>query len=229
LIPPAQDSLFDQVATSHNIDLGDDDDTEAVHAMIRRIYDIPYARKNVEISDEDLVFCMNVFIIADKYDVPSLREKVVPGFMAEIQSAWYSKEFVECVQKLCGPDAIHLADSALQEAVAGFFINNMSKLTYHDSLVMMIKGDKSFTGRILAGMLEKTSGSTRYLGVCHKPNKSNRATPDCTQKHDVYPDYLKALHNHCVHCGGTGGEVYNKSGGGTAESIISPKIKVILM
>ncbi|KAI4849144.1 hypothetical protein E4T44_03527 [Aureobasidium sp. EXF-8845] len=189
--------------------------------MIRHIYDLPYAGDDMRTSKEHLVFCMNVFIVADKYDIASLREKVVPDFSDYAQLGWESKEFVECVEKLCGPDAILLADPTLQAAVATFFINNI--------LVKIIKGDKSFTGLVLAGMLESDSGSTRYLGVCYKPNKSNRAMPDCTHVNEKDSNYLAATSERCVHCGETGGEVYNKSGGGTAESTISPRFKVILM
>jgi hypothetical protein len=195
--------------------------------MIRHIYDLPYAQEDTHTDKESLVFCMNVFVLADKYDVASLRRKVVSDFELQLKSTWQSEEFVECVEKLCGPDAICLADPALQVAVTSFFTNNMSKLAYHESLVEMIREDKSFTGRILAGLLETLSGSTRYLGVCYKPNGSIRAKSDCTQKTEEHSDYLAAARDHCVHCGETGGEVYNMSGGGTGKSSISNMIKVV--
>jgi hypothetical protein len=186
--------------------------------MIRHIYGLPFTGEDTRTDKEGLVFCMNVFIVADKYDVASLHQEVVPDFFHYASIVWQSEEFVQCVQKLCGPDAICLADPALQAAVANFFNNNMSRLTYHKSLVKMIEGDNSFTGRILAGMLAETSGSTRYLGVCHRPYKSNRAKSDCTHTTKADPDYLGALEESCVHCGEKGGEVYNLSGGGTAET-----------
>ncbi|KAG9598890.1 hypothetical protein KCU77_g6244, partial [Aureobasidium melanogenum] len=70
------------VATSEEVDLGDDDDPEAIHAMLRYIYDMPYAHQITGSStlEEDLIFCLNVFIVADKYDVAGLRRKVVPDF-----------------------------------------------------------------------------------------------------------------------------------------------------
>jgi hypothetical protein len=122
--------------------------------MIRYIYDLNYAEEQPSTLQERLIFCMNVFIVADKYDVASLRQRVAPAFSDYLQSAWQSDEFGECVEKLCGPDAINLADPALQVIVANFFTNNMSRLTYHKGVFEMIKKDKSFTGRVLAGLLE---------------------------------------------------------------------------
>jgi hypothetical protein len=199
--------------------------------MIRHIYDLPYAQEVTEsyTSNEDLVFCLNVFIVADKYDIASLRQKVVRDFLKLLQNLWKTSEFVECVQKLCGPEAIHLADTSLQTAVASFFTNNMSKLSYHKSLVKMVEEDKSFTGRILAGLLGVSSGSTRYLGVCKKPNCSNGTKPDCSGRIEGDSDYFAALNLYCVHCGISNGTPYNKTGGGQAECTIAPKIKVAFM
>ncbi|KAH0361368.1 hypothetical protein KCU65_g8744, partial [Aureobasidium melanogenum] len=220
------------VATSEEVDLGDDDDFEAVHAMMRYIYDLPYAQQATDTSgssEESLIFCLNVFIVADKYDVIGLRQKVVPDFRVLLQRTWRSEEFLSCVKKLYGPDALRLADRSLQIAVADFFVDNMSKITHHQGLVAIIQGDKSFTGRILAGLLKPTSGSTRYLGVCCKPNRSNRTSADCTGIHEGDANYLAAMNMHCNHCGTAAGTGYNKTGGGTAESQVRNAVKVVLM
>ncbi|KAH0003523.1 hypothetical protein KCU78_g13861, partial [Aureobasidium melanogenum] len=219
------------VATSEEVDLGDDDDPEAVHAMMRYIYDLPYAQQVTDTpgsSEESLIFCLNVYIVADKYDVIGLRQKIVPDFRVFLQRTWRSEEFIGCVKKLYGPDTINLADTSLQTAVADFFVDNISKINHHKSLVEMIEGDKSFTGRILAGLLKADSGSTRYLRVCHKPNRSNRTSPDCTGVREGDTNYLAAMHSHCVHCGLDAGESYRMSGGNLAESKLLPSVKVVL-
>ncbi|KAG9821564.1 hypothetical protein KCU98_g10599, partial [Aureobasidium melanogenum] len=202
-------SLF-SVATSEEVDLGDDADSGAVHAMMRYI----------------LVFCLNVFIVADKYDVAGLGQTVVPDFRVLLQRTWRSEEFIGCVKKLYGPDAIHLADPSLQTAVADYFVNNISKINHHKSLMEMIEGDKSFTGRILAGLLKPASGSTRYFRVCHKPNRSNRTSPDCTGIREGDTSYLVAMNSRCVHCGSDAGESYRMSGGSLAESKLLPFVKM---
>jgi hypothetical protein len=138
--------------------------------MIRHIYDLPYVQEDADfVEDEDsfededpaedvgLAFCMNVFKVADKYDVVSLRQRVALDFHALLEDSWDTKEFVECVHKLCGPDAIRLVDSSLQIAIAVFFTNDISNLIHHDSLVEMFKEDKSFIGQFLTGLVESAS------------------------------------------------------------------------
>lgn len=132
--------------------------------MIRHMYNLPYDVHDL-LSSGPLLFFMNVFIVADKYDIPSLREKIVPEFVLRLQLYWQTEDFVECVQKLCGPQAIHLADSALQIAIADFFTRDLSKLMHHDSLVKMINEDTSLTGRVLAGLLKSASFKDRCLVI----------------------------------------------------------------
>ena len=134
--------------------------------MIRHIYDLPYSECGpLPQCPDPLLFHMNVFIVADKYDIPSLREKIVPEFVLGLQLHWRTEYFVECVQKLCGPQAAHLADAALQVAIADFFTRDPSKLMVHDSLVEMINEDKSLTGRVLAGLLKSAFFKGRCLVI----------------------------------------------------------------
>lgn len=72
-----------QVASSGTISLGDDDDPKAIHAMVRHLYDLPYDQASVlfaKSTSADLMFHINVFEVADKYDVPSLRVLSVGKF-----------------------------------------------------------------------------------------------------------------------------------------------------
>lgn len=61
--------------------------------MLRYIYDMPYAHQVTDHSsfEEDLIFCLNVFIVADKYDVTGLRRKVVPDFRLHLERTWNLK------------------------------------------------------------------------------------------------------------------------------------------
>ncbi|KAH0270730.1 hypothetical protein KCU91_g7877, partial [Aureobasidium melanogenum] len=219
------------VATSEEVDLGDDDDPEAIHAMLRYIYDMPYAHQITGSStlEEDLIFCLNVFIVADKYDVAGLRRKVVPDFRLHLQRTWSSEAFVVCVKNLYGPDAIYMADPSLQTAITDF-VDNMSRIAHHKSLVTMIEEDKSFSGRVLASLLKPTTGSIRYLSVCHKPGVSKRGGADCTSRLVEDSGYLSAAQaGRCVHCDAAAGTMYNTTGGGTAMSRVRHTVKVILM
>jgi hypothetical protein len=60
--------------TTQDLNLGDLNDVDAVHAVIRHLYDLPNAQANTYTSAERLVFSMNVFIVADKYSIAGLRQ-----------------------------------------------------------------------------------------------------------------------------------------------------------
>lgn len=83
---------------------------------MRHIYDMPYAEQSTGTSsfENDLIFCLNVFIVADKYDVTGLRQKVAPDFHTHLQRTWQTEAFVRCFKKLFGPDAIRLIARPLQ-------------------------------------------------------------------------------------------------------------------
>jgi hypothetical protein len=96
-----------QVASSNEVDLGDDEDPEAIRAMIRHIYDIPYDQMLVDntvddsaaySTNEDLLFHIGVFTAADKYDVASLRPLVVKKFKDLMETNWESENFAASVR-----------------------------------------------------------------------------------------------------------------------------------
>ncbi|KAI5200832.1 hypothetical protein E4T38_06359 [Aureobasidium subglaciale] len=225
-------SMF-KVASSDEVDLGDDDDVQAVYAMMCHIYDMPYADTFTNKSDiyieGSLTFLLNVFIVADKYFVPCLREKVAPEFTTHLEIVWGSDEITVCVEKLCGPEAVQLANSSLQVAVAKLFNDEPSKIMYHSSVRNMIEQDKSFAGRVLTGLLARTVGVSTYPGVCHKPEGSLRGGRDCTNIRKGDPRHLAAFTSHCVHCYLPAGQTYHKSGGQPAETTLLPDVKVILL
>lgn len=77
--------MFTQEAKSSTISLKDDKEPSTVHAMIQHIYDMPYD-KNDQARNEPLLFQVNVFITADKYDVPTLRTSVVTAVTTLLSS-----------------------------------------------------------------------------------------------------------------------------------------------
>ncbi|THW09982.1 hypothetical protein D6D25_07674, partial [Aureobasidium pullulans] len=165
------------VASSNEIDLGDDDDPEAVRAMIRYIYDLPYDQMleantfddtAAYSTNEDLLFHIAVFTAADKYDVSTLRPLVVKKFEDLMETTWEGEQFATAIQKLTGPSAGHLADNTLQAAATGFCAKNLPKLIRKEAFVNMIQEEEPFTGRLLAGLFnrEGESGAELTLKAC---------------------------------------------------------------
>lgn len=193
--------------------------------MIRYMYDFRYDEDFGEEMESDthpfldtssLNAHLDVFIVADKYDVPSLRHKVVPKFAGLMEISWNTEDFVASMQRLCGPDAVQLADNSLQAVAAEFFANNISKVRQHAALVRMIQEDKSFAGRVLAGLLNPSLSSARQFHTCYKPFRSNNTRPDCSGLTEGSPGFLQALDAICVHCGTSPGGEYRRTGGAVA-------------
>jgi len=95
--------------------------------MVRHIYDFPYdcsydAGPLLLTAVMDLMFHINVFAAADKYDVPSRRVLVVEKFAQLMTHKWSAsrQEFCAAVQRLCGPEAVMFADKSLQKFTSKF-------------------------------------------------------------------------------------------------------------
>lgn len=191
-----------QVANSNEVNLGDDEDPEAIRAMIRHMYDLPYdqmlADNNAEdtaaySTNEDLLFHIGVFTAADKYDVASLRPLVVKKFEALMETNWESETFATSIQKLTGPSAGRLADNTLQAVAAAFCAKNLSQLVKEDTFVKMIHEDEPFTGRLLTGFLNGGGhpDGIIQLKTCKKPSCRNT-------------DLSSYFQDHCIKCSVTG-------------------------
>ncbi|THY98306.1 hypothetical protein D6C92_02931 [Aureobasidium pullulans] len=161
------------VASSGTVSLGDDDDPKAIRAMIRHLYDLPYDQASVLFSGSasaDLMFHINVFETADKYDVPSLRALVVGKFTGLMEQIWSAKreEVCKAIQRLCAPGAVSFADKSLQASAASFCSSHIMDLIQIDSFVTMLEEGEPFAGRLLTAVLRGNSGSVIRTNKCSK-------------------------------------------------------------
>ncbi|KAG9652276.1 hypothetical protein KCU95_g5253, partial [Aureobasidium melanogenum] len=191
------------VASSKVIELGDDEDPEAIKAMIRHIYDLPYDQMlegstvdgvtNYN-TNQDLLFHIDVFTAADKYDVASLRPLVVKKFK-DLMEIWRSSpKFATSIQKLMGPSAGHLADDTLQAAAVEFCAKNLRTLIHVGDFVNIIQEEEPFAGRLLASFLNEClpDGTvTIQLKTCKKPS-CRHAKPSAGR--------FRCLTTHCIVC-----------------------------
>lgn len=91
--------------------------------MIRSMYVRDDAlRYSVMHQDErSLASPVDMFILADKYDLPQLRRKLSYTFEAKLNDHYsgHEDEFVRIIiASVCGPAAIQFADKALQRSVS---------------------------------------------------------------------------------------------------------------
>ncbi|KAI4849147.1 hypothetical protein E4T44_03528 [Aureobasidium sp. EXF-8845] len=160
------------VATSGEICLDDeDDDPKAIRAMIQHIYD---SDQTIYLSSPitELMYHVNVFAAADKYDVPSLRVLVVSRFTQLMEQKWSTnqQEFCTVIQCLCGLNAVRLADTSLQKAAAAFCSTNMLSLIKLDAFVSMLEKCGPFAARLLSAFLKnKRVINTFRCETCRSP------------------------------------------------------------
>ncbi|KAG9652277.1 hypothetical protein KCU64_g8417, partial [Aureobasidium melanogenum] len=158
------------VASSDEICLDDeDDDPKAIRAMIRHIYDLFY-EQDLFTSQFilDLMFHVNVFAAADKYDVPSLRAVVVHKFPQLMNQRWSTSqtEFCKVIQRLCGPNAANFADESLQASAASFCSEHIMDLIKLDPFVSMLEEGEPFAGRLLTAVLRGKANGVMETFVC---------------------------------------------------------------
>lgn len=190
-----------KVASSNEVDLGDDEDAEAIRAMIRHMYDLPYDKMLEEntaddsvahSTNEDLLFHVAVFTAADKYDVAPLRPLVVKKFGDLMETNWESEDFATSIQKLMGVTANHLADHTLQATAAAFCAKHLPRLIKQDNFVNMIQEEEPFTGRLLTDFLTGGFIKTVQLRTCTQVSCRNTEPSAST---------LQDLLFRCVVCG----------------------------
>lgn len=107
--------------------------------MLRHMYNLPYSQSlKSESCDNVYKFHFDVFMLADKYDCPSLRHAAASNFRRaadESLNKRYSFDgpsnmllLIEVIPHLCGPDARQTADCSLRNEVLNFCVVNYTKM-----------------------------------------------------------------------------------------------------
>jgi len=140
--------------------------------MLRHMYNLPYSQAKAFGSDT-LKFHLDIFILADKYDCPSLRSAAVSSFRhtADLSiTSGFNLGFgslITNIANLCGSDAVQTADSSLRDTALNFCAVNYSKLfTYIDFRVQLRNGslfDTDAMHKLLITLGELASEKDRSL------------------------------------------------------------------
>ncbi|KAF1345127.1 hypothetical protein BDV97DRAFT_424393 [Delphinella strobiligena] len=100
-------SGFEEAYTGE-IDLNTDDDPDRVRNMLRHIYDLPHVMKGP--SHNLLREYVDLFLVGDKYDVPSLRLLCSAYPKVHVNTcAFNSKSFCDALQECFS--SVHVDDS----------------------------------------------------------------------------------------------------------------------
>lgn len=143
-----------QVAKSAIFDFGDEEIPFIVSMMLKHMYGATYDRQILALKcgrHVAVAFHIYVYIIADKYDCPSLRTAIIAAVNSELATTgafWEDPNWcIAWISRVCGPESPQLADSTLRQVFMDWVGENY---------VEFYKGSKFFKDMIVAGTLLDT-------------------------------------------------------------------------
>ncbi|THY13913.1 hypothetical protein D6D01_08246, partial [Aureobasidium pullulans] len=157
------------------LDLGDDDDPDAVCALIKHLYGNTYHEQNVpfdhgEYYDNHLT----TYTIGDKYDSASLRQQALTKLLRNIECELIQPNneipdlVIHFIQKIRGPSAIVFGDKAIQTGVCHL----VSKYVYD------LWNNKTFAALLIKGdMLDEKA--LKIYPEFHDPGMCKQAIDEC--------------------------------------------------
>jgi hypothetical protein len=138
-----------QVAKSAIFDFGDEEESLWVSMMLKHMYGATYDRQILALKCARHVavgYHTNAYIIADKYDCPSMRIAIVAAVKSELATTdafWEdSDRCTALIAQVCGPKSPRLADSTLRQVFMDWV---------GEHYVEFYKGSKFFKHMIVAG------------------------------------------------------------------------------
>ncbi|KAG9550106.1 hypothetical protein KCU71_g14134, partial [Aureobasidium melanogenum] len=166
-----------QVAWNTVIDVGDEDDSRLLTDVIKYLYRHGSIYDQVKGSDRTITLhrLINIYLLADKYDIQGLRRATASVFceMALLdlrklrQNHTFKSTFVKHIARICGPSCFQLADDTLQaltihlcqEYSSSFFKNEMFLQQYMKGELFDSKHAAAFGMRLGKYMLKSQNMS----------------------------------------------------------------------
>ncbi|KAH0370436.1 hypothetical protein KCU65_g2569, partial [Aureobasidium melanogenum] len=157
-------------STTFEIDDEYEGDCEPLYAILKHIYGMPLGdhpqNDECNFSNSSTIwdFITKTYIMADKYDFPSVRLTIRDLVRLNLRDGELSTEYWEknsnvleglpdCIANICGPDAPQLADDQLRRFLLKWVYTNWG----------LISRDAKFRARILDGSLLDTSATATLL------------------------------------------------------------------
>lgn len=126
--------------------------------MLKYIYDVPsilpkFSKRDSlgwGIEDTPFQFFHKLFVTADKYDVPELRELAVVGFrrgfIAEQMHHYVDQEFCDTIKSILD----HVGDCKLQDETLSLCVNRLSNLMLSTRFTEMLSSTNGLATKLLA-------------------------------------------------------------------------------
>lgn len=150
--------MNNQVAQSQTFSLGDNDNSEAIWALFRHMYNFEYSFDKDLHSENAPGYHIDVYEIADKYDCPSLRAKAVQNFINCIKPVVYKSDIgktVPIISRIFGPVASHPGNSEIRILMTQFIYYYSTELTK----------DIAFIEALAVGDLFDATSANNFLAI----------------------------------------------------------------
>ncbi|KEQ59841.1 uncharacterized protein M437DRAFT_20548, partial [Aureobasidium melanogenum CBS 110374] len=122
---------------------------EAIQAMIRHIYDLPFNDQErtprTNLKQMDIAFHIDTFLAADEYDVPTLRDEVLYVFWKVMMMSWEVPSFFYEISNLC---RLSTGDCRLRELAVSFCVKHASMLFEESSWAQQLLSQDPLFGRL---------------------------------------------------------------------------------
>ncbi|THZ33994.1 hypothetical protein D6C90_07967 [Aureobasidium pullulans] len=158
------------VAKSPVFKLDDDDDANAVYAMLKHMYGMTFDQhpEHFDKSDQGssvLEFLWKAYVVAHKYDCPSMRLAIITVTKEVLGTsisqdnnlvlAQCSEDLVRAISKICGPDALQLACPAMRNVVFDWLCRNFHLCIREISFNIAIEDSSLLNAQLTATLLLK--------------------------------------------------------------------------
>lgn len=175
-----------QEAKQNVINLGDDDDPDAIFAMLKHFYNMNYANQSIGPSGEagELQFRLKVYQTADFYDAPDLRAQAATRFYScmsnsiarPARSDDIPEYVVLMIQEVLGPNAPVFPDDRLQDDIFHIVKTNTTKLHQNKLFLKLLAKGEMFNdqygemfaqqvGELLASATTRSSPARSVFSV----------------------------------------------------------------
>jgi len=162
------------------IDSEDDADYEPLLAILMHIYGMPLCRHPHNDPSVDLFypglldFWLKVYVLADKYDVPSVRVAVITLLgikfkVDELDALRYHAFRIEIphlpdfIAQICGPDAPQLADTCMRNHMFEWLFNNFILVSEDKDFIMKLEDGSLLDTELTARLLLRLAGRMKRL------------------------------------------------------------------
>jgi hypothetical protein len=132
--------------------------------MLRHIYDMPFNDQESapppNVKQMDIGFHIGTFLVADEYDVPTLRDAVVHGFERVMLMALNQPQFFSEINNLC---RLGSADCRLRELAVAFCVKHANLLFEESCWVQSARDHDKLFGRLLVAVIREDKPSISSL------------------------------------------------------------------